>query len=146
MLACYTKRFPVSASVLEHSSAPALNPGTETSPSAPLSAPPPSSHLMGGCIRNGEPFRPSRMRQVSYPWRSLRMQRREARPHILCFPSGWLGGHGREVPVSKALCSEWWLCRGTTISDPIKASLFLLAYLRKKNQTKTSQYMKTLPG
>lgn len=136
MLVCYTKRFPVSASVLEHSSAPALNPGTETSPSAPLSAPPPSSHLMGGCIRNGEPFRPSRMRPVSYPWRSLRMQRREARPHVPRSPSGWLGGRGREVPASKALCSEWWLCRGTTISDPIKASLFLLAYLQKKTKPK----------
>lgn len=66
-------------------------------------------------------------------------------PHATS-PPGQPGSHGREVPARRALCSEQ-LCREATLSDPIKASLFPLAYLRKKkSQQNKSQYTKTLPG
>lgn len=60
--------------------------------------------------------------------------------------SGQPGSHGREVPARRALCSEQ-LCREATLSDPIKASVFPLAYLqKKKSKQNKSQYTKTLLG
>lgn len=47
---------------------------------------------------------------------------------------------GWEVPARTALCSEW-LCRGATISDPLKACLSV-AYLQKKNKNKLTKRTK----
>lgn len=95
---CVTQNaLPVLSPCRRHGSAPALNPGTELSPSALF------LFLHTGCIRNSEAFTAPRMQRVSYSCRSLRMQRQEMRPHR---PLRVAGSHGWKVPERRPLCCE----------------------------------------